>query len=147
MLEMATIFGSNVMQYWYVVGYSHNSQWPPFNLDITKMDICTYYFDKVDDGLRRLPLVFTEVKRARNATVVKKHEQPIDCERQLHGYCSEWLKAARPKGAPDQVFANAIIGPYIRCLVFKGVKRMKPDGKTTYWEITMTDHNGNPGMR
>ncbi|KAI7778155.1 hypothetical protein LA080_002581 [Diaporthe eres] len=126
-------------------GYSNNSQWPPYNQTDKAMDICTYYFANTKDGFRRLPLVFTECKRARNATSTKKGEMLIDCEKQLYGYCSYWFNALRPKGAEDEIFANAIVGPYIRCFIVKGHKTMNSDGRGTTWTITMTDFNGRLG--
>lgn len=88
------------------------------------MDICTFYFAGLNEGFRKISLIFTEGKRASNATSTKSGETLYDLEVQLGDYCKQWLNAEKPEGAGDHLYANAVCGPYIRCFRVS----FEPDG-------------------
>lgn len=120
-------------------GYSNNSQAPPNNQSENRVDIITYYFDNTDDGFKKMALVYTEAKRASNATSTTKGKTLLDLEGQLFGYCEEWLKAKRPQGGDNQLYANAVVGPYIR---FFTAKYETVNSKEV---VVMRDHKGKKG--
>lgn len=102
----------------FLVKYSNNSQWYPINQTDKQMDLCTFYFAPTKDGFRKISLIFTEAKRASNAEpTARQGERLYDLEIQLGDYCGQWLRAKRPDGAEDQLYANAVCGQYIRCFL------------------------------
>lgn len=114
----------------FLKGYSNNSQWYPVNEKKKQVDIGTFYFAQTTEGFRKLSLIFTEAKRANNATSTKPGETLWDLEDQLGDYCKLWLKAERPD-VTDQIYANAVCGTYIRCFRV----RLDPSGE----KVVMAD--------
>lgn len=92
------------------------------------MDIRTFYYADTPAGFRKISLIFTEGKRANNATSTKPGETLYDLEIQLGDYCKQWLDAKRPEGAEDQLYANAVCGPYTRCFLVS----LAPNGSVGY---------------